>query len=57
MSPDQYLQSTNTYHKIDIINDSITAYTYTETEGNSMFCGPETVERPQNILLSRGLCQ
>ena len=36
----------------------------TETKGNSMFCGPETVdvsrgkaEGPQNILLSRGLSQ
>jgi hypothetical protein len=30
---------------------------FTETEGNSVFCGPETtaVEGPQNILLSRGL--
>jgi hypothetical protein len=30
----------------------------TETEGNSVFCGPETavvVEGPQNTLLSRGL--
>ncbi len=34
----------------------------TETEGNSVFCGPETVGRssvegPQNTLLSRGVSQ
>ena len=29
----------------------------TETEGNSAFCGPETVEGPQNTLFSRGLSQ
>jgi hypothetical protein len=37
-------------------------YLFTETEGNSVFCGPEirlgqqrAVEGPENTLLSRGL--
>ena len=41
---------------------NISYHLFTETEGNSVFCGPETVdvetskvEGPQNTLLSRGL--
>jgi hypothetical protein len=45
---------------LSIISKNNNYHLFTETEGNSVFCGPETavtttaVEGPQNTLLSRG---
>ena len=50
--------------KFKCVSSGYNYHLLTETEGNSVFCGPETVdvetstvEGPQNTLLSRGLSQ